>query len=75
MEQGAVTEGYRADVEHANAEQRHADQIAERINQLGGEPGLNPGNLVNRSHSKSGRTRIPLESFGKDEHDKADQRR
>jgi bacterioferritin len=52
MEQGAVTEGYRADVEHANAEQRHADQIAERITQLGGEPDLNPGNLVNRSHSE-----------------------
>jgi bacterioferritin len=93
MEQGAVTESYRADVEtvlrvlnealateivcvlrykrhhymaagihatavadefldHANAEQRHADQIAERITQLGGEPDLNPGNLVSRSHSE-----------------------
>jgi bacterioferritin len=93
MEQGAMTEGYRADVEtvlrvlnealateivcvlrykrhhymaagihatavaeefleHANAEQRHADQIAERITQLGGEPDLNPGNLVGRSHSE-----------------------
>jgi bacterioferritin len=93
MEQGAVTESYRADVEtvlrvlnealateivcvlrykrhhymaagihatavadefldHANAEQRHADQIAERITQLGGEPDLNPGKLVSRSHSE-----------------------
>ena len=93
IEQGAVTEGYRADVEtvlrvlnealateivcvlrykrhhymaagihatavaeefleHANAEQRHADQIAERITQLGGEPDLDPGNLVGRSHSE-----------------------
>jgi bacterioferritin len=93
MEQGAVTEGYRADVEtvlrvlnealateivcvlrykrhyymaagihatavagefleHANAEQRHADQLAERITQLGGEPDLNPGNMVSRSHSE-----------------------
>jgi bacterioferritin len=93
IEQGAVTEGYRADVEtvlrvlnealateivcvlrykrhyymaagihatavadefleHANAEQHHADQIAERITQLGGEPDLNPGNLVSRSHSE-----------------------
>ena len=84
MEQGAVTEGYRADVEtvlrilnealateivcvlrykrhyymaagihasgvadefleHANSEQRHADQIAERIAQLGGEPDSEPG--------------------------------
>jgi bacterioferritin len=39
-------------LEHANAEQRHADQIAERITQLGGEPDLNPGNLVSRSHSE-----------------------
>jgi len=28
------------------------DQIAERITQLGGEPDLNPGNLVGRSHSE-----------------------
>jgi bacterioferritin len=93
IEQGAVTEGYRADVEtvlrilnealateivcvlrykrhyymaagihasgvaqefleHANSEQQHVDQIAERITQLGGEPDLNPGNLVSRSHSE-----------------------
>jgi bacterioferritin len=93
IEQGAVTEGYRADVEtvlrilnealateivcvlrykrhyymaagihasgvaqefleHANAEQQHVDQIAERITQLGGEPDLNPANLVSRSHSE-----------------------
>ena len=93
MEHGAVTEGYRADVEtvlrilnealateivcvlrykrhyymaagihasavadefleHATAEQRHVDQIAERITQLGGEPDLNPANLAGRSHSE-----------------------
>jgi bacterioferritin len=39
-------------LEHANAEQRHADQIAARITQLGGEPDLNPGNLVSRSPSE-----------------------
>jgi bacterioferritin len=39
-------------LEHATAEQQHADQIAERITQLGGEPDLNPGNLVSRSHSE-----------------------
>ena len=44
-------------LEHANAEQRHADQIAERITQLGGEPDLNPGNLVSRSHSEYWRAR------------------
>ena len=93
MEHGAVTEGYRADVEtvlrilnealateivcvlrykrhyymaagihasavadefleHATAEQRHVDQIAERITQLGGGPDLNPANLAGRSHSE-----------------------
>ena len=93
MEHGAVTEGYRADVEtvlrilnealateivcvlrykrhyymaagthasavgdefleHATAEQRHVDQIAERITKLGGEPDLNPANLAGRSHSE-----------------------
>ena len=93
IEHGAVTEGYRADVEtvlrilnealateivcvlrykrhyymaagihasavadefleHATAEQRHVDQIAERITQLGGEPDLNPANLAGRSHSE-----------------------
>jgi bacterioferritin len=39
-------------LEHATAEQRHVDQIAERITQLGGEPDLNPGNLASRSHSE-----------------------
>ena len=93
IENGAVTEGYRADrdtvikllnealateivcvlrykrhyfmakgihsdsvksefLEHANEEQQHADQIAERIVQLGGEPDLNPEGLLMRSHSQ-----------------------
>jgi bacterioferritin len=93
MEQGAVTEGYRADretvlrilndalateivcvlrykrhyymapgihsgavvdefLEHAKAEQEHADRLAERITQLGGEPDLNPETLTARSHSE-----------------------
>src|SRR5262245_30576288 len=93
IEQGAVTQGYRADrdtvvkilnealateivcvlrykrhyfmatgihreavaqefQEHANDEQQHADQIAERITQLGGEPNLNPDGLLSRSHSE-----------------------
>ena len=93
LEQGAVTEGYKADVgtvvrilnealateivcvlrykrhyymaagihagavaeeflEHATAEQKHGDQIAERITQLGGEPDLNPEVLAVRSHSE-----------------------
>jgi bacterioferritin len=93
MEQGAVTEGYRADretvvrilnealatelvcvlryrrhyymasgihaqavgqefLEHAAEEQAHADQIAKRIVQLGGEPNLDPKGLSERSHSE-----------------------
>ena len=93
MEDGAVTEGYRADRkrvievlnqalateivctlryrrhfyaakgissesvkeefwQHAQEEQEHADQIAERINQLGGEPDFNPDGLASRSHSE-----------------------
>jgi bacterioferritin len=93
MEQGAVTENYRADrptvvrilnealateivcvlrykrhyfmasgihaqavaeefLEHANEEQGHADQIAHRIVQLGGEPDFSPQGLHTRSHSE-----------------------
>ncbi len=36
---------------HAQEEQGHADRIAERITQLGGEPDLNPATLVKRSHA------------------------
>jgi bacterioferritin len=39
-------------LEHANEEQGHADQIAERITQLGGAPDLNPQTLATRSHSE-----------------------
>jgi bacterioferritin len=39
-------------LEHANEEQGHADQIAERITQLGGEPDLDPQGLATRSHSE-----------------------
>jgi bacterioferritin len=39
-------------LEHAQEEQRHADQIAERITQLGGEPNFNPEGLLTRSHSE-----------------------
>lgn len=36
---------------HANEEQGHADQIAERIVQLGGEPDFSPDTLSQRSHA------------------------
>jgi bacterioferritin len=39
-------------LEHANEEQGHADQIAQRITQLGGAPDMNPEGLATRSHSE-----------------------
>jgi bacterioferritin len=46
---GAVVDEF---LEHARAEQEHADRIAERITQLRGEPDLNPQTLAGRSHSE-----------------------
>ncbi len=37
---------------HAAEEQVHADQLADRIVQLGGEPDLSPATLTSRSHSE-----------------------
>ncbi len=39
-------------LQHANEEQAHADQIAQRIVQLGGEPNFNPEGLLSRSHAE-----------------------
>ena len=39
-------------LEHSKEEQGHADQIAERIVQLGGAPDLNPSNLLTKSHAE-----------------------
>jgi len=39
-------------LEHANEEQQHADQIARRITELGGEPDLDPKGLATKSHSE-----------------------
>jgi bacterioferritin len=39
-------------IEHANEEQGHADLVAERITQLGGEPNFNPEGMATRSHSQ-----------------------
>ncbi|MHC1480204.1 ferritin-like domain-containing protein [Frateuria aurantia] len=38
-------------LEHANEEQGHADQIAERITQLEGKPDFSPKGLSERSHA------------------------
>lgn len=39
-------------LEHAQEEQIHADQIAERITQLNGKPDFSPQGLVTKSHSE-----------------------
>ena len=39
-------------LQHANEEQLHADQIAQRIVQLGGEPNFSPDGLASRSHAE-----------------------
>ncbi|MEU8251773.1 ferritin-like domain-containing protein [Nonomuraea sp. NPDC048916] len=38
-------------LEHAGEEQQHADKLAARIVQLGGEPDFNPDTLTSRAHS------------------------
>ncbi len=42
-------------LEHANEEQQHADLIAERIIQLGGDPDFDPAGLADRSHAEYGK--------------------
>jgi bacterioferritin len=37
---------------HANEEQAHADQIAQRIVQLGGAPNFSPDGILTRSHAE-----------------------
>ena len=39
-------------LQHATEEQAHADQIAQRIVQLGGKPDFSPEGLATRSHSE-----------------------
>ena len=39
-------------LQHANEEQVHADEIAARIVQLGGEPNFSPDGLMSRSHAE-----------------------
>ena len=39
-------------LEHANQEAEHADKLAERIVQLGGEPEFNPDLLTTNSHAQ-----------------------
>jgi bacterioferritin len=47
---------------HSNEEQGHADRIAERIVQLGGEPDFSPDSLTSRSHAEyvAGRSLVQM---------------
>lgn len=53
MATGIHKEGVAAEfLEHAKEEQAHADQIAERIKQLGGKPEMNPAIVAERAHAE-----------------------
>ena len=53
MAEGLVAEAVKKEfLVHAQEEQEHADQIAERIVQLGGSPDFNPEGLAMRSHAE-----------------------
>src|SRR5687768_15285020 len=53
MAQGMNAESVKSEfLAHAGEEQAHADELAERIVQLGGEPNLSPDGLSTRSHSE-----------------------
>ena len=53
MAQGMNAESVKAEfLAHAGEEQAHADELAERIVQLGGEPNLSTDGLSSRSHSE-----------------------
>ena len=55
MSKGIQAEPVAAEfLQHANDEQQHADRVAERITQLGGDPDLNPQGLLTRSASQYG---------------------
>lgn len=51
--QGMSSESVKSEfLQHAKEEQGHADQLAERIVQLGGEPNFSPDGLSSRSHAE-----------------------
>jgi bacterioferritin len=53
MARGIVSKNIAVEfLQHANEELAHADQIAARIVQLGGEPAFNPDGLTSRSHAE-----------------------
>src|SRR5262245_7806959 len=53
MAHGIHSESVKSEfLQHAQEEQQHADALAERIVQLGGQPNLSPHGLLERSHSQ-----------------------
>ena len=53
MAKGIHSQGVAAEfLAHSNEEQGHADQLAARIVQLGGEPDFSPNGLTSRSHAE-----------------------
>jgi bacterioferritin len=53
--QGISSEGVKAEfAQHAKEEQEHMNDVAERINQLGGKPDFNPAGLATRAASEYG---------------------
>ena len=63
MAQGISSDSVKAEfLQHANEEQQHADWVAERITQLGGEPDFSPRNLAERAHSEyaEGKTLVDM---------------
>ena len=63
MAQGINSDSVKAEfLQHASEEQQHADWIAERITQLGGEPDFSPNTLADRSASEyaEGKTLVDM---------------
>lgn len=53
MAKGIHSESVKAEfLQHANEEMAHADRIAKRITELGGEPDFSPDGLSTRSHAE-----------------------
>lgn len=53
MAKGINSEGVKAEfLQHSKEEMAHADSIAKRITELGGEPDFSPDTLTKRSHAE-----------------------
>ena len=53
MAKGIHSESVKAEfLQHANEEMAHADRLAKRITELGGEPDFSPNGLSERSHAE-----------------------